>query len=724
MVSKYSKGMAVMGTIVRTTRKKQPIGIVFIDPQGPFFKQIRNLSNSTWGRIQKVMYLPNEVQPYLRARVEEGLLEDPENILNDTQLVIGYDGKEGRLVVTNNTQADSALQKRLPNQDVVKFWKNKGYGVYFDSTLAEGVYNTTLIQSGILPDEVDIPVKMSLFPHQIRNVTYALSSKGFNVFDEPGVGKTPTGVAAGIMYLSKELVDKVVIICPNTLKLNWKEEIERFSGDTSITVIGGATKKQRLQRYKEAEKSRWVVLNYDILSLDVDEITTLVQDSYLIADEVHRCKSWSAKRTKYLQKYGKLAAGRLGLTGTPIENNPSELYEILQFSNPGAFGERFSFLKKYLKPNAFTQYGEPRAYMLPEMARIAKFFYTRNLMSEVRPDLPELTVQHIPLEITDQKLQDLFRMLHIQAKQELEAASGSKRLEKIVERNTSNNKKEAELLLALLKQDPKILTYEDERLLDSISEPALKAGVELEPLFEFITRIKKLAKTEATLVYGTMLKQACVSPKLLIESTSDSAAALVKAGLVPDVDGPKIEILLDLLTELSQNNQRAVVFSTYKKAIDLIIPKLQAAGITYVRYTGDEDTEERKLAEKRFSDPNDNVTAFLATDAGAEGLNLGKQCNLLINLDLTYTATRMIQRYRRIRRIDGIHDSYRVINFTIENTVENKILKKIEQKAELMDTLLIEGESSGVTGELTNLNGDLFKESLKEFEIKNQPPRG
>jgi SNF2 family DNA or RNA helicase len=195
----------------------------------------------------------------------------------------------------------------------------------------------------------------------------------------------------------------------------------------------------------------------------------------------------------------------------------------------------------------------------------------------------------------------------------------------------------------------------------------------------------------------SMLRLLCSSPRLLQASDSTSAEALIEAGLVPDEDGPKMEWLRERAGEWQLAGDRAVIFTFSKRMADLICERFTADGIRHVSYTGSTNDKDRETAVEAFTtaatvdDPG--PTCFVATDAAAEGLNLGRCCSLLVNVDVPWQPAVLEQRSNRIHRVDGTHSSYLVVNLTVAGTMEEGLVRMISRKVDLADTLL--GERGG-----------------------------
>jgi SNF2 family DNA or RNA helicase len=114
------------------------------------------------------------------------------------------------------------------------------------------------------------------------------------------------------------------------------------------------------------------------------------------------------------------------------------------------------------------------------------------------------------------------------------------------------------------------------------------------------------------------------------------------------------------------------------------------------------------------TEDNPGPTAFVATDAGGEGLNLGGYCSLLINVDVPWTPGVLSQRSSRIHRIDGTAEKYLVINFTLRGTIEEGILRMIERKADLQDSIF--GESGGRSRTIGRRTRSYVEEALDSLD--------
>jgi len=134
--------------------------------------------------------------------------------------------------------------------------------------------------------------------------------------DEMGCGKTYEAIIAAIELK----VNKVLIICPNTLKLNWKREIETLEPNTSITIYE-----------KNCDlNSKWIIINYDRI-FKIEKDLKKLKAELLIGDEAHYVKSGTkAKRSACFKKIATTIPRVWLLTGTPIANRPIDFFQLLK----------------------------------------------------------------------------------------------------------------------------------------------------------------------------------------------------------------------------------------------------------------------------------------------------------------------------------------------------------------------------------------------------------
>lgn len=646
--------------VLRPGSLKRPFVVVIGVRDDTLFTRLRSVPGAQWERQQQGLSYPASSAAALGELVARGVVTDPQSLLQPAELTLTFDGRVGRFVVRGDQRAQQAFDKNFPNRDVIGEWRGKGFDAAFADPFTEEVYRGEIARNcgGIQPSGLKEP----LFEYQARNVAVAVERSGFGVWDQPGLGKTATAIGFGWELMeNRKIAERTVIVVPGAVKTQFAREITRFTGDPVIVIDGEKKKREKL--YAAAKDARWVVLNYDLLHLDYKLIAPLVSGAILIADEAHRLKSRTSKRTQAMRQLAMKASRRLALSGTPIENNPGEWYTLMNnFVVPGIFGSPMEFFNRYSYPGRFG--GFEGARNLGELRERSKPHYIRHNKSDVATHLPPLLVKNLVLD-PDEKLAAALRQAHREAQAEIAEAAKDKRQ------------------LGALDGD---------------------VGDEIE--------------SGAAMTAVGMLRLMCSSPRLIWQSEAPAAQALCEAGLVPEVDGPKLDELRLMALEMQSNDERLVVFTGFRSMAHLIAERFKEDGVRYVLFTGETSTKDRDAAVAAFttagSDENPGPTVFLATDAAAEGLNLGKCCSTLVNFDLSFKPSTLIQRANRIHRVDGdTTKRYLVVNLTLSRTIEEGILKLVGAKADLSDAIL------GERGSRRNTTGrggrNVFETALKDW---------
>ena len=194
-------------------------------------------------------------------------------------------------------------------------------------------------QAKKLPDIKSLKVKP--FPYQTEGILFCTEAGRSILADDMGLGKTIQAI--GVAQLMHEYfhVQKVLIICPTSLKYQWQSEIEKFTTSTCKVVEGNYLVRQQL--YKE-EGHLYKIASYNMAVNDL-ELINAYQPDLIILDEAQRIKNWQTKVSQSIKKLQSKYA--LVLTGTPLENKLQELYSLVQFVNPLLLGSLYNFISQH-----------------------------------------------------------------------------------------------------------------------------------------------------------------------------------------------------------------------------------------------------------------------------------------------------------------------------------------------------------------------------------------
>ena len=189
---------------------------------------------------------------------------------------------------------------------------------------------------GIQDDVFEDLLKAKLYPYQKEGALFAAIAGRCLIADDMGLGKTLQAIAASEIMAHCFGIEKVLIICPTSLKHQWEKEIQRFS-HRSIQVVQGLLYKRQLL-YKE--ESFFKITNYDVIHRDIMAIEEWKPD-LIILDEAQRIKNWRTRLARSVKKlYSPYA---IVLTGTPLENRLEELHSIVGFIDKHHLGPLFRF---------------------------------------------------------------------------------------------------------------------------------------------------------------------------------------------------------------------------------------------------------------------------------------------------------------------------------------------------------------------------------------------
>lgn len=227
------------------------------------------------------------------------------------------------------------------------------------------------------------PLTVPLYPYQFDGMLHLAFTGRAMLADEMGLGKTVQAIAAAELLRQIGRVQRVLIVCPASLKTEWEEQYHFFTSRQASLLYG--SRRIRLDLY--AEKPPFLVVNYEQARSDVDDINRLYMPDLTILDEAQRIKNWPTKTAKTIKRIQSPYA--FVLTGTPMENRIEELYSLAEFVNPHIFGSLFRFQREFMEPS--LEGGAVIPKNLDELHRRISSVMLRRRKHDVEDDLPERT---------------------------------------------------------------------------------------------------------------------------------------------------------------------------------------------------------------------------------------------------------------------------------------------------------------------------------------------
>ena len=223
-----------------------------------------------------------------------------------------------------------------------------------------------------------------LYPYQCDGVQFLIDNPRALLIDDMGLGKT----VQALMAIPKGA--SVMVICPSIVKGAWAQEVAKWRPDLKAAIIKGT------KNYRQPEPDEVVIANYELLPPKA----TFGCD-FVIADEAHYAKTYKAQRTRAFRSLARKAGHVWGLSGTPLENKPNELWGVLQSLQLGntAFGSWQRFLG--LHGGIRSEFGiEWTGAVDKEASRCLSRVALRRTKASVLPELPTKRYRQIRVDVS------------------------------------------------------------------------------------------------------------------------------------------------------------------------------------------------------------------------------------------------------------------------------------------------------------------------------------
>lgn len=217
--------------------------------------------------------------------------------------------------------------------------------------------------------------------------------------DDMGLGKTVQAITMLLLMCQTKKNMRALIVMPTSVIHNWQSELSRFAPSLKTYVFAGLKRD-----WGEAEKAKVVLTTYALLRREEKRLTGVAWD-YVILDEAQYAKNVQSQAARVVYQLN--ASHRLALSGTPIENNLTELYAEMRFLNPGLFGNLEEFQQKIAIPIEKRQDKQASQHL----KQLIKPFILRRTKEQVLWELPKKTeiLQMLELNPKQQQLYEAVR---------------------------------------------------------------------------------------------------------------------------------------------------------------------------------------------------------------------------------------------------------------------------------------------------------------------------
>lgn len=240
-------------------------------------------------------------------------------------------------------------------------------------------------------------INTRLYPYQKEGIIRIIEAGRVLLADDMGLGKTIQAIAAIELFHKHLNVNKVLIICPTSLKYQWKSEIQKFTGKDSSIIEGLIHKRKDL--YKEQDFIK--IISYGAGRHDLEFINCWNPDLVII-DEAQRIKNWKTLTAQSVKKIKSEYA--IVLTGTPLENRIDEIHSIIEYIDRYRLGALFRFLHNH---QITDENGKLSGYKnLRSINKTLEGILIRRTKKEIAGQLPNRLDKNFFIEMTEEQITD------------------------------------------------------------------------------------------------------------------------------------------------------------------------------------------------------------------------------------------------------------------------------------------------------------------------------
>ena len=435
-----------------------------------------------------------------------------------------------------------------------------------------------------------------------------------------GLGKTLQTIALLAHLREMGTNGPFLIVAPLSTVSNWIAEFAKFTPTLPTVTYHGDPKVRtsiramHMRAKSDSPEFPVVVTSYEICIRDKKYLSKIPW-KYIVVDEGHRLKNLDCKLVKELKSYK--SANRLLLTGTPLQNNLSELWSLLNFLMPEIFNDLGAFEEWFEWANDVENIEAGSTNLISSLHDILTPFLLRRIKEEVTLDLP--------------KKREYVLYAPMLAKQrELYSAVLRRELATVLENNMSSafsfdHPSSSSTTTTIPKQRRKRVRYTERESSDFSEEESLvtlthdEASKKSKNSF-----IKNLVGRQNLQMMIMQLRKSCNHPYLFHIESESTSNPLVH-GVPETLAWSGKMLLLDrLLSALLPKGHKVLIFSQFTSMLNIIQDYLWfVKGLKACRIDGNVKLDERKLEIADFSKSDSNLSVFLlSTRAGGLGINL------------------------------------------------------------------------------------------------------
>lgn len=560
-------------------------------------------------------------------------------------------------------------------------------------------------------------------PYQLQGLDWLVSlyENGLNgiLADEMGLGKTLQTISFLAFLKEKGTNGPFLVAAPVSTLSNWVDEIERFAPEMPVLMYHGTpVEREEMRRTRMAKMGKdfpIICTSYELIMNDRKHLQKYAW-KFIIIDEGHRIKNLNCKLVRELKSY--TSANRLLLTGTPLQNNLSELWSLLNFLLPDIFDDLdsfqnwfdFSAIQEKEGHHAWLE-EQKKSNIVGSLHAILKPFLLRRMKTDVETMLPPKREYVLYAPLT-QAQKDLYgKLLNHEGrswlieklvgsdatkKRKLEEDAAASKKRKLKENDddddsTTPRSKKARSTRSTRRKTTSYKELEDREYFAKLDESSDEE--EIIPVDEYQLKLLKATKDAGSKKLQNLvmqLRQACNSPHLFywpFPGGDPDNTIVTESG--------KMMLLERLVPALFARGHKVLIFSQFSKMLDIIEEWASTLrGWQVCRIDGAVSQVDRREQIRRFNHDAGWNLFLLSTRAGGLGINL-TAADTVILFDSDWNPQQDLQAQDRAHRI-GQRKPVIVYRFATAATVEQTLLEKADGKRRLEKLVIQKGKFKSV----------------------------
>ncbi|KAL8658381.1 MAG: hypothetical protein Q9226_001057, partial [Calogaya cf. arnoldii] len=517
--------------------------------------------------------------------------------------------------------------------------------------------------------------------------------------DDMGLGKTCQVIAFLAHLFEKGEKGTHLIIVPGSTIENWLREFSIFCPKLSVVpyYAGQAERAEiRYQIEQNLENINVIVTTYTVAKAKDDcKFLRRLPLQVCVYDEGHQLKNRKSKVYEQLTRFK--SSFRLLLTGTPLQNNLSELVSLLAFIMPQVFSQHGENLDVIFGHKAKTSNDSHAALLSQQRISRAKSIMAPFILRRKKHQV----LKHLPQKIRRVELCDLSPN-----QANIYNSEKARGLQVIADRAAGNKvgNETANVMMALRKASIHPLLFRrafDDKILKKMARDCLKVDDFRHCDFDIVLE-------DLSVMMDYELQLFC----------KKYPATMDKYQLKDDewMDSGKVTKLSEFLREFKKNGDRVLVFSQFVMVMDILEDVMETLAMRFFRLDGSTKIDERQdMIDQFYADAE--ITVFLlSTKAGGAGINLAC-ANKVVIFDSSFNPQDDIQAENRAHRV-GQTREVEVIRLVSKGTIEEQIYALGQTKLALDDRVAGEGEAAVMATEDERVAEQNGQKMVEEMMLK------